>query len=239
MAKAETELLISSPVGAEVLMYGRVRKDCHPADTVQAKLVSKFIAKQGALLGKDENQPDSSRCCCCPEARWRALCAVSEESPGLVASRLNWSPMPDGHIPLTESQAEAPFPELIVIDVWVWDVYFPCNVNFHKATFIESSVIWDIREMTNNQEMVELLSPKGVGMAQTHLQVPLLSSLPGCWRESYSILTSVSPSLNRRNSARLPLRPREIKHLRKRWEEEWRKHLAFFSVTGSDHPYPK
>lgn len=75
--------------------------------------------------------------------------------------------MPDGHIPLTESQAEALFPELIVIDVWVWDVYFPCNVNFHKATFIESSVIWDIREMTNNQEMVELLSPKGVGMAQT------------------------------------------------------------------------
>lgn len=163
MAKAETELLISSPVGAEVLMYGRIRKDCHPADTVQAKLVSKFIAKQGALLGKDENQPDSSRCCCCPEARWRALCAVSEESPGLVASRLNWNPMPDGHIPLTESQAEALFPELIVIDVWVWDVYFPCNVNFYKATFIESSVVWDIREMTNNQEMVELLAPKRRG----------------------------------------------------------------------------
>lgn len=52
MPKAETELLLSSPVGAEVLMYGRVRGDCHPADTVQAKLVSRFIEKQWALPGK-------------------------------------------------------------------------------------------------------------------------------------------------------------------------------------------
>lgn len=66
------------------------------------------------------------------------------------------------------------FLELIVIDVWAWDVHFLCNVNFHKAIFIESFVVWDIREMTNNQEMVELLAPKGVGNGTDSLHVPSL-----------------------------------------------------------------
>lgn len=59
VAKAETELLLSSPVGAEVLMYGRVEGIATLQTLCKQSLLADSLRSSGLFLGSDENQPDS------------------------------------------------------------------------------------------------------------------------------------------------------------------------------------
>lgn len=136
----------------------------------QQSLLVNSLWNSGLSLGKNQNQPDNLPCRWCPETKWRALCADGDKSPwdASLQDELK-SHTQCSHSLYLRMPGRGPFPRALCHRCTSLDVCSLCwHGTLHGATFIESSVVWDVGGLPRIRKQLDFYHLEEWEMVQTN-----------------------------------------------------------------------